>query len=153
MNTRLRATTDPERIEALIPLIEGVATETLSDWRDGPLPEGTGRSFFRRHGAHGATLVLLAEDEDDPDRTVGLCLTGPHEDPLTGEVTPLVLVLWVDPDVRHRGVARALVRQVRKLLAERGFPELAARAGHNDDALISMGERWGFTRAWEFMVR
>jgi hypothetical protein len=30
---------------------------------------------------------------------------------------------------------------------------LSARAGHNDDALISMGERWGFVRQWEMMVR
>ena len=29
--------------------------------------------------------------------------------------------------------------------------ELWARAAHNDDALISMGERWGFVRAWELM--
>ena len=29
----------------------------------------------------------------------------------------------------------------------------AGRAGHNDDALISMGERWGFLRAWELFVR
>jgi hypothetical protein len=41
---------------------------------------------------------------------------------------------------------------VQSVLAERGMRVLAARAGHNDDALISMGERWGFVRAWELML-
>jgi GNAT superfamily N-acetyltransferase len=65
----------------------------------------------------------------------------------------MVLVLYVEPDARHRGVARALVEEATRLLAARGLRRLAARAGHNDDALISMGERWGFVRQWELMLR
>ena len=48
--------------------------------------------------------------------------------------------------------AKALVEGVSGLLRDRGMSTLAARAGHNDDALISMGERWGFVRQWELMV-
>jgi hypothetical protein len=50
-------------------------------------------------------------------------------------------------------VARALVHETARLLAARGAGTLAARAGHNDDALISMGERWGFVRSWELLAR
>ena len=38
-------------------------------------------------------------------------------------------------------------------LAMRGIRKLGAICGHNDDALISMGERWGFTRRWEILLR
>ena len=38
-------------------------------------------------------------------------------------------------------------------LAARGVRGISARVGHNDDALISMGERWGFVRHWELLLR
>ena len=44
------------------------------------------------------------------------------------------------------------MQEARRLLGQRGLRTLAARAGHNDDALISMGERWGFVRAWELLL-
>ncbi len=56
-------------------------------------------------------------------------------------------------NARHQGLAAKLVAEVSAVLRERGMMSLAARAGHNDDALISMGERWGFVRTWEMMVR
>ena len=77
--------------------------------------------------------------------------SGPFRDPLTGVAEPMLVALYVVPEIRHRGVARALVLELRRLLAARGFSGLAARAAHNDDALISMGERWGLVRTWEFM--
>ena len=60
----------------------------------------------------------------------------------------MILALWVDPDWRHRGLARALVGRVHD---ELGAAVIGARAAHNDDALISMGERWGFVRSFEVM--
>ena len=71
---------------------------------------------------------------------------------LSAERLPMVLVLHVDPQLRHRGIASAMIEQSRHLLASRGCARLAARAAHNDDALISMSERWGFVRAWEWML-
>ena len=104
---------------------------------------------MERHFAHDAMLLLVAESEEGVH---GVLLTAPLEDPLTGEVVPIIVVLHVESDVRHRGLARALVTDARSVLAERGYGVLAARAGHNDDALISMGERWGFLRHWELML-
>jgi ribosomal protein S18 acetylase RimI-like enzyme len=82
-----------------------------------------------------------------------VCLVGPLVDPLRGESLPTVLVLHVDPALRHRGVAHELIEEATRVLAARGLQRLAARVGHNDDALISMGERWGFVRSWGLMVR
>jgi ribosomal protein S18 acetylase RimI-like enzyme len=62
-----------------------------------------------------------------------------------------VLALHVDAGVRHRGVARALVAAAREALQARGVERLGARVEHNDDARISMGERWGWIRGWEWM--
>ncbi|MEX1024151.1 MAG: GNAT family N-acetyltransferase [Planctomycetota bacterium] len=97
------------------------------------------------------SVAVVAEAEDEP-HPMAFCLTTPLHDPLVAERTACILALWVDPRLRHRGVARALVREVRRLLAERGVTRISARVGHTDDALISMGERWGFVRAWELMV-
>ena len=96
------------------------------------------------------TLLLQARDGDE---TLGLCLIGPLVDPLMGTATPTVLVLHVAPSWRHRGLARALVQAASDTLKERGVAGLSARVGHNDDALISMGERWGFVRHWELLLR
>ena len=46
---------------------------------------------------------------------------------------------------------RALILELSRLLLRRGFEALLARAGHNDDALISMAERLGMVRTFEVM--
>ena len=107
-----------------------------------------------RQTSWGAVFALgIAWSALEPARAWGRCLTGPFADPLLGTTQPMVLVLHVDPSLRHRGVARELIAHADGLLYARGHATLAARAGHNDDALISMGERWGFVRSWELMVR
>lgn len=83
---------------------------------------------------------------------MALCLSVPFDDPLLTVRTACIVGLWVNPRLRHRGVARALVGELRRILAQRGVTRIAARTGHTDDALISMGERWGFVRAWELLV-
>ena len=64
-------------------------------------------------------------------------------------------VLVVGMDGLEWSVMDPLLRQGRlpafAALLERGVERLGARVEHNDDARISMGERWGWTRAWEWM--
>ena len=136
---------------AIAAQLDHFAAEALAEFSDGDLPGGMTRRFLERSFDAPETLVLVAEEAGTGTRR-GFCLTGPLADPLTREVLPLVLILHVDPTVRHRGVARALVGEALRLLSRRGIRRLAARAGHNDDALISMGERWGFVRLWELML-
>jgi GNAT superfamily N-acetyltransferase len=151
VNLRLRAVEDRDEALALAPRLDACAIEVQAEFRDEPLPEGVGRRFVERHLGRREALLLVAEESEGGELR-GLCAVAPLEDPLTGEVTPLVALLFVDRPLRHRGVARALVQEARRLLGQRGLRTLAARAGHNDDALISMGERWGFVRAWELLL-
>lgn len=151
MNLSLRPVEDPAEAIALAPELEACAAAALEEFRDEPLPAGVGQRLAEQTAAGGDALLLVAE-ESETGRRRGLCAVAPLVDPLTGERLPMIVVLSVDPDLRHRGVARALAGEARRVLARRGFPHLAARAGHNDDALISMAERWGYVRTWELLV-
>ena len=155
MEPVLKLVTDAAEIDALLPRLEILAAELMSEFRDEPLPAGAVGRLLQRSGQEPQTILLRADAApgDPAADPLGLLLTAPFEDPLTGERVPLVVLLHVRPDVRHRGIARRLVEQALQTLAERGLDRLAARAGHNDDALISMGERWGFVRSWELMLR
>jgi GNAT superfamily N-acetyltransferase len=136
----------------LAPEIDRYAEQVIGELRDAPPPPGTGERLLRRVMEAPEGLVLVAHAKDGGQR-IGMCVTAPLVDPLVGDSSPMIVVLEVDPDHRHRGLAGQLVRAARDTLGKRGLNDLGARAGHNDDALISMGERWGFVRVWEFMVR
>jgi len=151
MELELRQVTSLQEALRLAPRIEQSAAEFQAQFSDAVLPRDAAARWLTTRFDLPQT-VLVGAFPSGAGEPVGLCLVGPFEDPLTLERTPIVLVLQVDEKARRRGVARALVELVQSVLAERGMRVLAARAGHNDDALISMGERWGFVRAWELML-
>lgn len=152
MTPILRLVTERREAGALASALDAYATQALAEFRDTPLPEGVCRRFFERHFEDGQSALVIAESARGA-ADLGVCLTGPFEDPLTGERMPCVLILYVSPGMRHRGLGRALMHETLRTLAARGYPRLSGRAGHNDDALISMGERWGFVRVWDLLVR
>ena len=153
MDIKLSTAETLDEALVLADAIDRYAVEVSAEFRDEAPAPGVGKRLLERHFDRPETVVALAR-LGDPDRLepVGMCITIPFEDPLFGDVMPYAPVLFVDPDFRHRGLAGHLVRSVQSTLAERGIHTLAVRAGHNDDALISMGERWGFVRQWEWMV-
>ncbi len=150
MDVSIRPVESLEEALTFTPRLDGYAREVMAEFRDVPLPPAVSRRLLERHFEHSTTLLLVAESEDGVH---GVCLTAPLEDPLTAEIVPIIVILHVEDDLRRRGIARSLVEDARNILAGRGHGALAARAGHNDDALISMGERWGFLRHWELMLR
>jgi len=151
MNLKLSTVEDLADARALGPLLQSAAEESGRSYREDPLPAVAAERFLDRAFGRPETLLLVARTaEGEPP--VALVATGPLTDPLSGESLPVVVALWVAPDLRHRGLARALVREARRRLAARGLERLAVRVSYNDDALISMGERWGFVRAWELMT-
>ena len=103
--------------------------------------------------ARSVFVVAESMEAADDGATIGLVLTGALADPLTAERFPVVLAVWVAPNYRHRGLARHLLEDAARQLVDRGHAALCVRTDHNDDALISMGERWGFTRRWEILMR
>lgn len=149
MQIELRAIeTQSEALECAQQL-EPWARHQVSEWRAEPLPQGAlARWIGERFGARETVLVGAFGAAGE---WLGAALSGPFEEPLGLERQPMVLLLFVDERVRHRGLARALLDDLRRRLRARGFAGVLARAGHNDDALISMAERWGFTRQWELM--
>ena len=126
--------------------------EALSELGIAAAPDDFMESFLTQRFEAPESLLLVAESKAGA-ADLGLCLVGPHSDPLSGVRTPMILILSVETNVRHRGLARALVKEARRQLKRRGFPQLAARSPHGDDPLISMGERWGFLRTWEFLAK
>ena len=150
--TMIRRIEDLQSAIELAPALEAYASQATAEFRDGPLAEGTCRRFFGKRFSEPETVLVVAETAARRS-DLGVCVSGPFEDPLTGVRVPMVLILFVSPNARHQGLAAKLVAEVSAVLRERGMTSLAARAGHNDDALISMGERWGFVRTWEMMVR
>jgi GNAT superfamily N-acetyltransferase len=151
MKLELRHVTSLEQALRLAARLDAHAAEFAAQFSDEEFPRGASERFLAERFDEPETVLVGAfpPGEREP---VGLCLVGPFVEPLTAERLPLVLVLFVEASARHRGVARALVEEVQTVLVGRGLRRLAARAGHNDDALISMGERWGFVRSWELML-
>ena len=151
MSPTLRTVTDPAEALAFAGDLDRYAAEFQVQFSDEPYPMGAAARFLEERFEDPATLLLEARDPEQG--TLGLCLIGPLVDPLMATATPTVLVLYVVPTWRHRGIARALIKAASGVLGERGVRGLSARVGHNDDALISMGERWGFVRHWEVLLR
>ena len=151
MKVQLRTIGSLEDALTHAPRLDGYAAEFMAQFSDEPYPAGSVERFLLEHFGEPEALLTVAVDES-LDRIVGLCLVGPLVDPLLQARTPLVLVLHVEPDYRHRGLASELIDEVRAVLRARGIQRLAGRVGHNDDALISMCERWGFLRHWDLML-
>jgi len=135
----------------LAPDFEPLLLEALETMLPSEAGSGALTAFLERAFDEPETLLLVARERGD-ERVWGLCLVGAFVDPFTAERLPMLLALWVDPGLRHRGVARALQAEARRLLVERGQSSFCTRAAYNDDALVSMAERWGYVRQWEWML-
>ena len=131
--------------------LQGFAREIVAEMREAEIPAGAIGERLEQEFGRPETFLLVAEDPA-VSGALGLCLTLPFRDPLTTECVPMIVVLGVQQRSRNQGIARGLVQAALAATRERGMPALAARAAHTDDALISMGERWGFVRAWEWMA-
>jgi GNAT superfamily N-acetyltransferase len=139
-----------EALERAVEL-ERWAGEIAPEFLGGPLAPGSVARMVDRHFDAPETVVVSAHAPDG--ECLGMLVTAPLEDPLTSRRYPLIVLLHVEPRFRHRGVAGKLVAGAIEHLGRRGVPRIAARAAHNDDALISMAERWGFVRHFELMLR
>jgi len=152
MDARLRTISDREEARGLEDRLDAAARE-MTEIHEGPAPSaGWAARWLDERLAADDSLLLVAETAEGL-ADLGLLLVGGWDDPLGIERVPMILLLSVDPRQRHRGVATGLVDSAQAILTERGHPRLAARAPHNDDARISMGERWGFVREWEVLER
>ena len=152
MDISLRIHTDRESSSWLEEDLERLGVQASEEFRDTQIEPGLGKRLLDRAYESPAGLVLTAHPKGTDER-IGIFLSVPTQEPLTGELLPFIAILEVNSRYRHRGLARQMVESATGKLRERGFFDLSVRVGHNDDALISMGERWGFIRNWEMMIR
>ncbi len=153
MKVTLRTHEDDSAFGALDTDLDAYCAQVWSDWSDAALPACVGSQLIERARKDSHGLIMTAHGEvDGRTQRLGYCVVVPSSDPLTGVVLPFLAAVFVEPAYRHRGLARSMVQEASRQLRERGHPNLASRVGHNDDALISMGERWGFVRLAEWMV-
>ncbi len=117
----------------------------------GPPSSAAAEPLLRCALTDEAGLVLVALPRGGGERC-GFCVTAPAREAWEAAGEPAIVALWTAPDYRHRGLARAMVADARQRLCARGYPRLRAWVEHGDDALISMGERWGFLRAREELI-
>lgn len=152
MDARLRTIRDRAEARALEARLDAAALEATQIHEGPPPPAGWASRWLDERLADEQSVLLVAETTEGA-ADLGVLLAGGYDDPLGIERVPMILLLSVDSRHRHRGLASALVERAQQILTERGHPRLAARAPHNDDARISMGERWGFVREWEVLER
>ena len=96
-----------ETAEEAAPHLDLLATrgrEALEELGMDDTPEDFTRRFVETRMSEPETLFLVAESTPG-SADLGVCLVGPHEDPLSGERTPMVLVLSVSPSLRRHGLA------------------------------------------------
>lgn len=152
MEVELRTVTSADEARAHLELLQRAGRDALADIGVDEVPADFIERFLLANIEAPETLLILAESSAGA-ADIGFVLVGPHTDPLSGTRTPMVLVLSVDSRLRHRGLATTLLKEAQRVMKRRGYAQLAARCPHGEDALISMGERWGFVRSWEFLVR
>ena len=149
MNLRLRELSTLAEAREHLPLLERAVRESAATLGE-PVRDGTARRFLERHFDRLETVLLVAEEQPGGE-ILGVAASAPFEDPLTLLVRPMLVVLWVEPRLRQHGIARALWIELKRLLGAREALGLVMRTGTNDDALISMGERWGLVRQWDLL--
>jgi ribosomal protein S18 acetylase RimI-like enzyme len=158
MHVDLAVLSTPDELRALATPLEPWIAERL-----GPESGATTTQVLasiERRLVEPETLVLVARSEAQPARgsgahsdLLGVLIALAHVDPFSGQRRPEICMLHVHASWRNRGLARALVADATRRLHAAGARAVMARAPHNDDARISMGERWGFVRTDELMER
>ncbi|MGL3199452.1 MULTISPECIES: GNAT family N-acetyltransferase [Curtobacterium] len=130
------ATWRPVRLAALADTPAAFGSR-LDDWRDAP--EHRWRTRLSLPGA----VDLLAVDTDSGDgRAIGMVSGVPDaDDPHRVEL----ISMWVDPGVRHRGVARLLIDAVADWAAGHGARELVLSVMPDNHAARETYARTGFS--------
>jgi ribosomal protein S18 acetylase RimI-like enzyme len=114
---------------------------TVTYEEDSILPDERWKDWALDLAEGGSSYGLVARGEG---RWIGMAVGAPHRDH-PGEAG--LFAMWVDPDARGAGVARALVEGVAAWARSQGFPVLWLRVTMSNHAAVRLYERCGFTDA------
>lgn len=145
---------ETDRMEGVQPfwaqMEEGIREQYHSYYRDleikGP------REFMQSSLGHPSTVLLIARDAKS-EQFAGVMFVAARKDPFIGKEDPYIYLLYTVREFRRLGLAATLIDKGEEILRRRGQKSLSAPAGHNDDAIISLGERRGYLREIEFMSK
>ena len=112
----------------------------------GPLPGWGERAEEDLAPAGAGPYDAWIRATDEEDRLLGGALLLDWRLPGEAHSRPLLLALWVAPEVRSRGLGRRLARKAQEVARERGARELVALVPPDDDAAVYWSERLGFSR-------
>jgi len=118
----------------------------------GPESGSSARNFLVKSLGQKESVYLLGREEKT-GKFAGFLFIARREDSFLATSSPFAYLLFTHPDFRRLGLAASLLVEGEKVLKERGLTKLIAPATHNDDAIISMGERRGYLREREYMVK
>ena len=109
--------------------------------------------FFSAHGADGALMVLVAEDDESGD-ILGT-VTGIDHALAIGDTagTTSLWCLAVSPDCRHPGVGEVLVRSLIEQYIARHARTLELSVMHDNMQAIGLYEKLGFERVPVFTAK
>jgi ribosomal protein S18 acetylase RimI-like enzyme len=148
METRLATEADAALIAAhryaMFAAMGGTPTSVLDEMSRSFLP------WVARMIAAGKYIGWITEDGGRPVASAGLLILdwAPHPFDPAGEHRGYLLNVFVDPDYRRRGLAKALVRTC---LAEAHRRNLRVVALHSADAARSIYESLGFRATNEML--
>ncbi|MCZ7572391.1 MAG: GNAT family N-acetyltransferase [Ardenticatenaceae bacterium] len=104
--------------------------------------EGQIRRLIDRLLAGGESTFLVAEDADG--RNVGHVWLGETTEAFSGERRGYIYDLYVVPEARRRGVARALMAAAEDLARRRGYREIGLTVATHNDAARHLYESLGY---------
>lgn len=112
-------------------------------------PEGAVRAFLAQRLERGDAVVFLAWQGD---RAVGFAQLYPSFASLSLAPSWILNDLYVDPDARQGGVARALMDAVRQLAKANGAAEVFLQTAHDNAPARALYESLGYARDEHYLV-
>ncbi|MFQ5748705.1 MAG: GNAT family N-acetyltransferase [Planctomycetota bacterium] len=89
-------------------------------------------------------LFLSARSQEG--ELLGGALALNRQTPGEASPRPWLAALWVLPRVRNQGLGRRLMELLEEKLRQRDAREILASVNPEDDAILFLGERWGWSR-------
>jgi ribosomal protein S18 acetylase RimI-like enzyme len=130
---------DPRDAAGIIAALDSYAADPVGGGQ--PLGEDVRKRLVPALRDHGKALVLLAFAEAQPVG-VAICFIGLS----TFQARPLLNIhdLAVVPELRGRGIGRALLAEAERLAVDRGFCKLTLEVQETNTPARTLYERFGF---------
>ena len=135
----------PEHAAAVLAMLDAYSSDPMADGH--PLAADARANLIAGLRAHPTTVVFLAFHADGPAGVAGLatCFRGFS----TFAAQPLLNVhdFYVVPELRGRGIGRALLAAVEHRAREMGCCKLTLEVLENNTPARRLYESWGFSHA------